>query len=319
MTISRVQGNARGSGINNSTTSVTLSTAPTSGNVLVLAFGSVQAGIASSVSGISQAGVNWARQTGSAASFVGWVMDSEIWVGIVGSNASTSVTISHATANQSAADICEYSGIATVGFLDKTATAYCSSEGTYPQTGTTATTTQAEELWVGSVWEYGDFWQYSYINSCTNGFTVMDGATISNYPLFQCLAYLEKIVSSTGQAYSQTGPYTRPWCGCIVTLKAGEAQLPALRYSDGSGTHGLRVVPNGSGNPNMGGIPKMRKDGVTYDVYLVETTDPTASHVRIKTTQGVKAIQCTETCQVSQGCGICETSLSNMPNLPNRL
>ncbi|MDP2855764.1 MAG: hypothetical protein Q8N90_01425, partial [bacterium] len=41
----------------------------------------------------------------------------------------------------------------------------------------------------------------------------------------------------------------------------------------------------------MGGIPKVRKGAATYDIYLVETTDPAASPVRIKTTTGIKAIR----------------------------
>jgi len=41
----------------------------------------------------------------------------------------------------------------------------------------------------------------------------------------------------------------------------------------------------------MGGCPRFRKGGVTYAVYLVETTDPNASAVRIQTTAGTKAIR----------------------------
>ena len=41
----------------------------------------------------------------------------------------------------------------------------------------------------------------------------------------------------------------------------------------------------------MGGVPRIQKNGTTYAIYLVETTDPNASNVRIKTTTGVKSIR----------------------------
>ena len=58
-------------------------------------------------------------------------MDSEIWVGVVGSGASTTITINHGNATETAADVCEYSGILTSGFLDQSAAASNSSDGTY--------------------------------------------------------------------------------------------------------------------------------------------------------------------------------------------
>ena len=41
----------------------------------------------------------------------------------------------------------------------------------------------------------------------------------------------------------------------------------------------------------MGGMPVIRKNGVNYAVYLVETSDADASSVRLKTTTGIKSIR----------------------------
>ena len=251
MTISRIGQPAGGSGINNSTTSVYLNATPSSGNILVLAFGSVQAYSQASISNITQTGVAWTKQKSSDTSAAGWYMDSEIWVGVVGSGASTTITINHGNATETAADVCEYSGILTSGFLDQSAAASNSSDGTYPQTGTTSTTSQPNELWVGSIWEYGDPGSYSYMNTCTTGFTLMDGATVSNYPMFNCLGYLESIVTTTGPATAQVGPCTRPWCGCIATFKAAGGSgttivVPSNGLYTGTGSKQTTVSYNGA-------------------------------------------------------------------------
>ena len=41
----------------------------------------------------------------------------------------------------------------------------------------------------------------------------------------------------------------------------------------------------------VGGVLKVDKNGVNYAVYLVDTTDPDASHVRIRTSTGVYALR----------------------------
>jgi hypothetical protein len=41
----------------------------------------------------------------------------------------------------------------------------------------------------------------------------------------------------------------------------------------------------------MGGVIKIDKGGTLYAVYLVETSDPDATPVRVRTTTGTKAIR----------------------------
>jgi hypothetical protein len=68
------------------------------------------------------------------------------------------------------------------------------------------------------------------------------------------------------------------------------AQIPGLRVYD-SGTVDLCLVNTAAAPTGMGGQVRIRKNGTTYTVYLVETTDPYASNVRFQTSAGTKAIR----------------------------
>ena len=216
MAISRVQGNARG--ISNTTTlTVTLDSTPTSGNKLIASIGGwAWSGTTPTVSSISQTNVSWEK----AISVVRPTnyCDAEVWLGAVSASASTTVTITLSAAGQGIADICEYSGLADTP-IDKTASAYGNSAGSLTSTGATATTTQADELWVGSI-EFCSGTQ----STPTNSFTLLDGADANS----TSLVFLEKIVSSTGTANSGTTGSTawNGWAGCIATFKAA-ADLPS--------------------------------------------------------------------------------------------
>lgn len=64
-----------------------------------------------------------------------------------------------------------------------------------------------------------------------------------------------------------------------------------LRSQIGGVVQELCLVVAGQGATGVGGIPKIVKGGTVYDIYLVETTDPNASAIRIRTTTGIKAIR----------------------------
>jgi hypothetical protein len=53
----------------------------------------------------------------------------------------------------------------------------------------------------------------------------------------------------------------------------------------------LSLVAEADAPAGMGGVLKINKNGTIYAVYLVETTDPEASNVRIRTSTGTKAIK----------------------------
>ena len=227
--ISRVSqgtnGYASASGVNSPLT-VHLQQTPTSGNLLVLVFGSwVGSGTTfPTINSISETGVTWSG-IGNPQVQQHYIyaanayMDSEIWVGIIGSDAATTITINYAASSAAAiADIAEYSGLATSSFLDKTAVSNGYSAS--PATGTTPTTTQANELCVGGI--LTGFYYYSATQtSATNGFTLLDGTTPSSISL----AYLENSVSATG-SYSSGTTVTAgadPYVGCIATFKAADS------------------------------------------------------------------------------------------------
>jgi hypothetical protein len=150
-------------------------------------------------------------------------LDVEIWLGIVSASASKSITINLNAAPAAAAvgDVCEYSGIATSSFLDQTASA--NGDNAKPLTGTTITTTQANELWVGLTMSTFSSAQSSPLNS----FTLYDGTY--TYPV--SVAFLSYIASATGTANSGTTiSNTQYWAGCIATFKAAASK--ARLYGD---------------------------------------------------------------------------------------
>lgn len=68
-------------------------------------------------------------------------------------------------------------------------------------------------------------------------------------------------------------------------------QYAGLRCYYGGSVRELCLVAAADANTGMGSTPMIRKGGVTYAVYLVETTDPNATPVRLQTDTGTKAIR----------------------------
>lgn len=68
-------------------------------------------------------------------------------------------------------------------------------------------------------------------------------------------------------------------------------QYAGLRLEGTSGVIELCLVATSDAPTGMGGVVKIFKGGVEYAAYLVETTDPNASPVRVRTTTGVKAVR----------------------------
>jgi len=235
--IVRVQGNIRSKATSGSSFTVTLADPPTAGNLLILAFGGYSGSPVITVSSISQTGVSWSRQRACTWSD----RRVEIWAGVVGSGAGTTITITLSKSISNGiviADVCEYSGLATSDFKDQTAYKG-GSQTTTTSTGTTATTTQADELWVGAIFAEGS--SSVAQSNPTNGFTLLDGANEGYVYGGASLAYLEKIVSSTGQASSGTtlASKANEYAACIVTFKAkietisiGDFEAPSMAYPD---------------------------------------------------------------------------------------
>lgn len=68
-------------------------------------------------------------------------------------------------------------------------------------------------------------------------------------------------------------------------------QYFGLRCYFHSAVQDLCLVAAADAATGMGGAPMVNKNGTTYAIYLVDTTDPNASPVRISTSAGVKAVR----------------------------
>lgn len=71
----------------------------------------------------------------------------------------------------------------------------------------------------------------------------------------------------------------------------GLTEFFGLKAYYGGAIHDLSLVAEGDAPAGMGGVLKIMKNGVKYAVYLVETGDPEASPIRIRTSTGTKAIK----------------------------
>ena len=207
---------------------VILSSAPTRGDVLICTFGDNNGFAFDPIVSIANVGgnVTWTKQVGNAYNdgVSGYYYDSEIWYGVVNSaSSSRNITITLAsgvngtfTEGTYAAEafVSEYSGMATSGFLDRTA----SNQGvsTESDSGTTATTTQANELCIASIVASAPQ------NNPTNGFT------LTHYTAgIACdLANFNETLSTTGIV--DTGAhigtimngFLHDYDGCIATFFA---------------------------------------------------------------------------------------------------
>jgi hypothetical protein len=77
----------------------------------------------------------------------------------------------------------------------------------------------------------------------------------------------------------------------VVTPPSFPTQYLGLRTYYHAAVQDLCLVAAADAATGMGGAPMVNKNGTTYAVYLVETTDPNASPVRIQTSAGTKAIR----------------------------
>lgn len=68
-------------------------------------------------------------------------------------------------------------------------------------------------------------------------------------------------------------------------------QYSGFRVQKTGSTIELCMVAEADAPSGMGGVIKIRKGGVTYALYLVETGDANASPVRVRTTTGTKAVR----------------------------
>ena len=227
-----VQGPAQGyaGGAGSGSFNINLSQTPTNGNVLILCYIANATTNPASVSSISQTGVSWT----SAFTF-GYTEDCEIWIGIVSSGAGTTITVNYSGGSGGSygeiADVCEWSGVVTGSYLDQTAANNGGHSATL-DTGTTSTTTQTVELWIGVVGGESNSSISGDLSSPTNGFTLLDGVPVNvATSVYMVEGYLYEIVSTTGKADSgATSPSSIYWSGCIATFKAASSATQPVTF-----------------------------------------------------------------------------------------
>lgn len=203
------------------TFNVDLSSSPAPGNTLVAVI-STRGTIDNNISGITQSGANWTRAV-QASNTAG--ATTEIWVASnLPADAGTAITITQASL-RSAAVVVEYSGVLALNMLDRTNGATGSSPTAV--TGTTAITTQANELWLGAI-SIADG-RRTLNAPYGNAFTLVD-SSLSGTSSADAMGYaLEKIVSETGSAGSSgTVSTSDAWSGVMATFKAASTSTLAL-------------------------------------------------------------------------------------------
>ena len=189
---------------------------PINGNTLMATFTLADSVSVGHVTGITQTGVTWTYQIASTSASN---VQAEIWLGVVNS-ASASKTLTAALSatpdDGASANVCEYAGLATSGFLDQTATATGDGTSQVTTTGTTSATTQNTEVWIGCIASYRNVVQLP--TTPQNSFNFLGGDRFCHVQN----SYLEYFATAKGTA--QTG-VTLAYeggdvnAGCIATFK----------------------------------------------------------------------------------------------------
>ena len=224
---------------------MTLNTPPTAGNLLIAAIGVCDSIDQNTVSSLTQSGVFWTRQVSNEQNGV----DAEIWAGEVTLGASSTLTIaltqtgSDANVLSAVADVCEYSGLVPSGFLDSNSNQrQCRSTNRY---GNNLDYVSTGELWIGAIANN----QYAQTNPA-NGFVLFDGQISDSGN--GGLAYLQNMVSATGQADSGTSlPASATWSGCIATFKTSAVTPTATSTPELTPTPTAATSATPTGKPTL--------------------------------------------------------------------
>jgi hypothetical protein len=210
MAIAYVNGAAANGGAVNATTISAAAINATTGNFIVVGFSSYQ-GAAGVVTGVTDTAGNTYQQAGSDESADGTHHASVWYAENITGNASNVVT---GTYTGSSAYRCivvaQFSGVALSGSYDQASTLNITSSGTTHTSGNTGTTTQADEVVVGS-----------YI-VVTGGSTLSGSApTVLGPNASNNNAMGYKIVSSTGaQSTTLTSASSEQYIAQVRTFKA---------------------------------------------------------------------------------------------------
>ena len=215
-----------------SSIAVNMGVAPANGNTLVAVI-ATRGTSTGRVTGITQTGATWTRV--SQGSNAGG-STTEIWISSNVSGAAANLTINQATL-RSAAVVVEYSGILSASPLDKAANANGNSVS--PSTGTTASTVQANELWIGGMGLVNSGYT---VTSPTNSFvSIASAQSISTTASNNAKIYaLERVATTIGTASTVGTTTTSQWSGAIATLKAAASTSTLTLTGSAAGNYTLK-------------------------------------------------------------------------------
>ena len=222
MTISKVQGNARGTANTGNVVSVTMAANPTQNNTLIATIGCMTSKV---VSSITQTGVTWDANPSVVKSISG--LNAYIWRGVVGESAATAITV-NLSGNMAAhegtvVNVNEYSesgGAYLV--LDDNITAYANGSSTKDgDTGTTDICNVNDELFIGTIMGSSDV--NCNQSNPTLGFTLFDGVKYYRqgnvYYVSSSLLQLIVTAAQTGHTHVSFTASSNFWA-CIGAFKA---------------------------------------------------------------------------------------------------
>jgi autotransporter-associated beta strand protein len=222
--LARVQ-SATGSVNLNTSFTVNLGSAPVAGNSLIAVI-STRGTAANQVTSIAQTGVTWTRAS-QATNTNG--STTEIWYASGVSTSDQSIVVNLANSLRAAGVIIEYSGVLSASPLDVVASN--TGNGTTASTGTTATTAQANELWIGGIGLVSSSYT---LGTPTNSYTaVANAASGSGTATNNARVYaLERFVTATGtQGSGGTVSTSSQWSGTVAKFKAAVASGSTLALS----------------------------------------------------------------------------------------
>jgi hypothetical protein len=249
--------------------SVAMAITPTSGNTLIAVI-STRGSSDNRVSSIIQTGATWTRAS-QAANSSGTT--TEIWFAPNLSGAGTAITISQSSL-RSAAVVMEYAGILVTSPLDQVGGA--SGNSSAPVTGTSAVTTQANELWIGGI---GHISSAPTLENLLNNFSSVGSAqSTKNTASSNAKVYaLERFATESGAAFSGgTLSSSAQWSGAIVAFKT---PMPGSLALTGSAASNYTLV-GASGAVQITPRPVMVTavtDSKIYDGTPISTRVPTLS------------------------------------------
>lgn len=299
--ISRVQSATGNTGSSVAATiSVTMSTAPVNGNSLIAVI-STRSTTANTVNSITQTGATWTRVT-QATNANGTT--TEIWFAPNVSGSATAITINQSSF-RSVAVVIEYNGILTASALDKTANT--TDNSTTASTGTTPTTSQANELLIGGIGLVSSTYTLgTIIGSFT---TVANIASTHPTATRNARVYaLERIVTATLAATTGgTVSTSSEWSGAIATFKAaaintvGAASSSPTLCINTALTNITHTTTGGTGIGMATGLPAGVSAAFAFNTISISGT-PTASGTftySIPLTGGAGFVNATGTITVS--------------------